>query len=59
MTYELLSKKAKQIYDRYQKCYVTDEQLLRYLELHAITQDEYDFIYITRHAYSDVPDVTE
>lgn len=44
-----MSKKAKSIMDRYIKGYVTDAQLLRYLELEAITQEEYDEIYATKH----------
>lgn len=44
-----MSRKAEQIKTRYLKGYVTDEQLLRYLELGAITQDEYDAIYAEKH----------
>lgn len=44
-----MSKKAEQIKTRYLKGYVTDEQLLRYLELGAITQEEYDEIRSTKH----------
>ena len=44
-----LSAYAEKILKRYSKSYVTDEQLLRYLELGAITQEEYDIIYATKH----------
>lgn len=44
-----MSKKAEQILIRYEKGYVTDNQLGRYLELGAITQEEYDAIYATKH----------
>ena len=44
-----MSKTAQRIMTRYEKGYVTDEQLLRYLELGAITQEEYDIIYATKH----------
>lgn len=44
-----MSKKAEWIMKRYEKCYVTDEQLLRYLELGAITQEEYQIIYESKH----------
>lgn len=44
-----MSEKANQILERYGKGYVTDTQLLRYLALEAITQDEYDIIYATKH----------
>lgn len=44
-----LSAYAEKILKRYSKSYVTDEQLLRYLELGAITQEEYDIIYSTKH----------
>lgn len=45
-----MSKKAEQIKTRYMKGYVTNEQLLRYLELGAITQEEYDEIYAAKHS---------
>ena len=48
-----MSKKAKQILTRYEKGYVTDTQLLRYLELGAITQEEYDTIYATKHPVTE------
>ena len=44
-----MSKKAQTILSRYEKGYVTDQQLMKYLELGAITQDEYDAIYATKH----------
>ena len=44
-----MSKKANQILTRYEKGYVTDAQLMRYFELGAITKEEYDFIYATKH----------
>lgn len=44
-----MSKKANQILARYEKGYVTDAQLLRYKELGAITNEEYDKIYATKH----------
>ena len=44
-----MSEKATSILKRYEKGYVTDVQLLRYLELGAITQEEYDTIYATKH----------
>ena len=44
-----MSKKAEQILARYEKCYVTDVQLKRYLELGAITYEEYEIIYQTKH----------
>ena len=42
--------KAISILERYEKGYVTDSQLLRYLSLEAITQEEYDIIYATKHS---------
>ena len=44
-----MSKKAEQVKTRYEKGYVRDDQLKRYLELGAITQEEYDEIYAIRH----------
>ena len=44
-----MSKKAESIMDRYKKGYVTDEQLLKYLNLGVITDEEYDIIYATKH----------
>ncbi len=44
-----MTKKAEQIKIRYEKGYVTDTQLQRYLELGAITQEEYDTIHTTKH----------
>ena len=49
-----MSKKAEQVKTRYEKGYVRDDQLKRYLELGAITQKEYDEIYAIRHQY-DTP----
>ena len=45
-----MSEKAQKIMERYEKSYVTDAQLKRYLELGAITQEEYDTIYATKHS---------
>ena len=44
-----MSKKANQILTRYEKGYVTDAQLMRYKELGAITEEEYNIIYATKH----------
>lgn len=44
-----MSAKAEKIKTRYEKGYVTDNQLKRYLELGAITSDEYDVIYAIKH----------
>ena len=49
-----MSKKAEQILARYEKGYVTDTQLKRYLELGAITEEEYEIIYQTKHPLDDV-----
>ena len=54
-----MSKKAETILKRYKKGYVTDEQLLRYMELGAITQDEYCAIYATKHKDTDQENVQE
>lgn len=48
-----LSEYAEKILKRYSKSYVTDEQLLRYLELGAITPEEYAIIYETKHPSGD------
>lgn len=45
-----MSKKAQQVMARYEKGYVTDAQLKRYLELEAITEEEYDVIYKKKHS---------
>lgn len=45
----VMSAKAEWIAKRYTKCYVTDSQLKKYLELSAITQEEYDAIYAMKH----------
>ena len=45
-----MSSKAKQIKTRYEKGYVTDTQLTRYMELGAITLDEYTEIYKSKHS---------
>lgn len=39
-----MSSKAKKIQERYQKGFVTDEQLKRYLDLGVITEEEYEEI---------------
>lgn len=44
-----MSTKAKSIMGRYERGYVTDEQLGRYLSLGVISQEEYEAIYATRH----------
>ena len=44
-----MSSKAKTILKRYEKRYVTDEQLARYHELGVITDEEYIEIYQTKH----------
>ena len=49
-----MSDKAKRIMERYEKSYVTDTQLKRYLELGAIKQEEYDEIFATKHPNSEV-----
>lgn len=36
-----MSSKAEKIKERYKKGYVTEEQLLKYLELNAIIYEEY------------------
>lgn len=45
-----MSSKAKQIKTRYEKGYVTDTQLTRYMELGVITLDEYTEIYNSKHS---------
>ena len=54
-----MSKKAEQVKTRYEKGYVRDDQLKRYLELGAITQEEYDEIYAIRHQYDMVTEETD
>lgn len=54
-----MSKKAQTIKSRYEKGYVTDAQLLRYLELEVITQEEYDTIYATKHPVTEESTNTE
>ena len=44
-----MSKKATSIMKRYEKGYVTDEQLQRYLDLGVITDEEYHTIYEGKH----------
>jgi len=44
-----MSEKAEKIKARYIDGYVTDTQLLAYLELTVITQDEYNQIYAVKH----------
>ena len=44
-----MSKKAESIKTRYEKGYVTDTQLSKYLEIGVITQEEYNIIYLTKH----------
>ena len=39
-----MSKKAEQIKARYDRGYVTDEQLIRYMELGVISEEEYNII---------------
>ena len=45
-----MSSKAKQIKTRYEKSYVTDTQLARYMERGVITLDEYTEIYNSKHS---------
>ena len=54
-----MSKKAEQVKTRYEKGYVRDDQLKRYLELGAITQKEYDEIYAIRHQYDMATEETD
>lgn len=44
-----MTKKAQEVLNRYKQNYITDAQLKQYLELKAITQEEYNTIYATRH----------
>lgn len=44
-----MSTKATKIMEHYLKNYVTDVQLAKYLALGVITQDEYNYIYSTKH----------
>lgn len=44
-----MSEKAKIIKVRYERSYVTDTQLNRYLQLSVITQEEYNEIYKIKH----------
>lgn len=44
-----MSAKATKIMERYMKNYVTDTQLAKYLALGVITEDEYNYIYATKH----------
>ena len=53
-----LSAYAEKILKRYSKSYVTDEQLLRYLGLGAITPEEYTIIYETKHPSGDEAEQT-
>lgn len=46
-----MSKKAKQIHERYLKNYVNDEQLKKYLQLKIITEKEYNIIYNEKHEH--------
>ena len=48
-----MSKKAEKILERYGKGFVTDEQLLKYLELGAITPEEYTIIYETKNTIGE------
>ena len=54
-----MSSKAKQIKTRYEKGYVTDTQLTRYMELGVITAEEYEEIYNTRHMEDNYETVTK
>ena len=53
-----MSKKAEKILERYGKGFVTDEQLLKYLELGAITPEEYTIIYEKTHQSGDEAEQT-
>lgn len=44
-----MSNKYEQIKSRYEKGFVTDEQLTRYKELGVITEEEYNEIYSIKH----------
>lgn len=44
-----MTEKAQEILERYKKDYVTNAQLLRYLMLNIITQEEYNEIYQTKN----------
>lgn len=44
-----MSRTAQRIKTRYERGWVTDEQLSRYLELGAITHEEYTEIRAARH----------
>ena len=54
-----MSSKAKQIKSRYEKSYVTDTQLTRYMELGVITAEEYEEIHNTRHMEDNYETVTK
>ncbi len=54
MAKNTMSAKAQQIMDRYKQSYVTDVQLSRYLQLGAITDEEYEVIYAIRHPARNV-----
>lgn len=45
-----LSAKADSILERYKQAFVTDDQLIKYRNLGAITKEEYDYIYETKHS---------
>lgn len=49
----MMSKKAESIKFRYEKGYVTDAQLSKYLDLGVISQEEYDTIYLIKHPVND------
>ena len=49
-----MSKTAQRIMTRYEKGYVTDKQLLKYLNLGVITDEEYEIIYESKHVPSNV-----
>ena len=48
-----MSEKATEVMERYKNGYVTDKQLLAYLELEAITQEEYNSIYAVKHPVTE------
>lgn len=41
--------KFEKIKERYEKNYITDTQLARFLELGVITQEQYDTLYAEKH----------
>ena len=46
--------KFEQIKERYSKGFITDTQLLRYLALGVIDEEQYDEIYAIKHPVEEV-----